>query len=760
MEQQEAALTRSYKASRSRTQGRPGWVVSFRHPLRTDAQGKPGLKMRRGLGTADEAEADRLVSEMNAILEDESWWNAARRIEAEQKFAAPVVAAFFDEIQAGRADPVAIRESIIPLPSRDDGYSRVLFVGTTGAGKTTLLRHLIGSDHEVERFPSTSTAKTTVSDMEIVLEEGTHKAVVTFSSEHLILSNIEECVADACVAAWDGKSNAEIAERLLNHRDQRFRLSYTLGTLAGRQVEVQEDEFSFEDEETTDGGVPDVDDTPENDRAKNSSAITAYIERIVALARQTAAAVSQELGEDISRLTGGDRDAAQEFLELRIGEAEEFFALCHDILDDVATRFDSLESSHLTRLRSGWPEFWLYESTDRLEFVRAVRWFTSNHARQFGRLLTPLVDGIRVSGPLYPSFTTQKPKLVLLDGQGLGHTPESSSSVTTHITSRFSEVDVILVVDNAQQPMQAAPLSVVRTVASSGHQEKLAIAFSHFDLVKGSNLPTFAAKKFHVMASVTNALTSLRTALPGSSVIRSMEQTIADRCFMLGGLNRNTDELPKGFQVELDRLVGFFEEAIKPPPPPVAWPDYNPDGLPLAIQAASQGFQRLWMARLGLSHHEAISKEHWTRIKALNKRIAGETDVEYDSLRPLADFVDFLTEEVGNYLANPSGWKPRVPSEEEGQAALNLIRQQVHKDLHKLGTQRIIEEQLEGWRRAFELKGKGSTIDRARELRDIYEEAAPVPSAIITEVSADFLAEVRRIVDAAVANQKAVMADG
>jgi hypothetical protein len=238
-----------------------------------------------------------------------------------------------------------------------------------------------------------------------------------------------------------------------------------------------------------------------------------------------------------------------------------------------------------------------------------------------------------------------------------------------------------------------------------------------------------------------------------------MEQTIANRCFMLGGLNRNTDELPKGFQVELDRLVSFFEEAITPPPPPVAWPDYNPDGLPLAIQAASQGFQRLWTARLGLSHHEAVSKEHWTRIKALNKRIAGETDVEYDSLRPLADFVDFLREEVGNYLASPTGWTPRVPSEEEGQAALNLIRQQVDKDLHKLAAERVIEEQLEGWRRAFELKGKGSTSDRARELRGIYEEAAPVPSAVITEVSADFLAEVRRIVDAAVTNQKAVMAD-
>jgi hypothetical protein len=40
----------------------------------------------------------------------------------------------------------------------------------------------------------------------------------------------------------------------------------------------------------------------------------------------------------------------------------------------------------------------------------------------------------------------------------------------------------------------------------------------------------------------------------------------------------------------------------------------------------------------------------------------------------------------------------------------------------------------------------------------MYEEAAPVPSAIITEVTSGFLAEVRRIVDAAVENQRLVMA--
>ncbi len=72
----------TYTASKSRS-NRPGWSISFRHPLRSDARGRPGLKMRRGLGTTDEAEADRLVEEMNILLAGHGWWNANRRADSE-----------------------------------------------------------------------------------------------------------------------------------------------------------------------------------------------------------------------------------------------------------------------------------------------------------------------------------------------------------------------------------------------------------------------------------------------------------------------------------------------------------------------------------------------------------------------------------------------------------------------------------------------------------------------------------------------------
>src|SRR5437868_5210700 len=80
----------AYVASKSRS-SRPGWSISFRHPLRNDSRGRPGLKMRRGLSTTDEIEAETMVGEMNTILSDQSWWNAAKRQEASLRFSKPVI---------------------------------------------------------------------------------------------------------------------------------------------------------------------------------------------------------------------------------------------------------------------------------------------------------------------------------------------------------------------------------------------------------------------------------------------------------------------------------------------------------------------------------------------------------------------------------------------------------------------------------------------------------------------------------------------
>src|SRR6202042_1501767 len=104
----------------------------------------------------------------------------------------------------------------------------------------------------------------------------------------------------------------------------------------------------------------------------------------------------------------------------------------------------------------------------------------------------------------------------------LGHPAESASSVSTKITKRFADMDLILLVDSAQQPMQAAPLALLRAAGSAGYADKLALAFSHFDQVKGDNLKSLGQKRAHVMASITNAVAGLRQLL-GAPVAAALE---------------------------------------------------------------------------------------------------------------------------------------------------------------------------------------------------------------------------------------------
>ncbi len=739
----------TYTASKSRSEGREAWALSFRHPLRKDAKGKQGLKIRKGLRTTDEAEADQFVQEMNELLSNPEWWSLSRRPEAEKKFRAPVVSAFYDSIEEGRIDSRAVRDEELPLPTPEEGYARVLFVGTTGAGKTTLLRHLIGSHPETDRFPSTSTAKTTISDIEIVVGGDSFQAVVTFFPENATRTAILECITDACAAVVTGANDDVIADRLLNHRDQRFRFSYVLGRWNSTEVPETDDDWDFGSND--EGELPNEarSEIDSNEKERLQADLRSYMDRVRSLSERALKSLNDGLGQDIRQSEGAERDAAFSMFEDELQTDPEFDDLQADMLDAVLSRFGQISTTgKLHERRSGWPEKWVYEIDDREAFISTIKFFSSNAASSFGRLLTPLVDGIRVRGPFYPTFTDKRPALVLIDGQGLGHTPDVSGAISTHITELFKQVDVILLVDSAQNPVQASPLAVLRFVATGGYENKLAIAFTHFDQVRGINIPKFSDKRNHVFASLQNGLGKLRTVV--GSAITSVESKIYDRCFLLGGIDQPSDELPKGPRQELDRLLDLFAASVEPKAPQRIAPEYDTAGLMFAVQSAADSFHRLWDARLGLTWVNGVDKEHWTRVKALSRRLALQMDIEYDTLRPVADLVLRLQEGVSRFLDSPTGWSSPPKNPEEAGEAISSIRQQVSESLHELVRSRLADEHVREWLAAFDESGRGSAGRRANKMKGIYEDAAPIPGIAITESASQFLDLVRQMVHTAI----------
>lgn len=97
-----------YRANKSRSQGREFYSIIFRHPVKKDSTGKSGLRVRRGLGTSDPKEADKLVGQMNELLRENLFWNIDTKHIAEKLYDPIVISAFYDVLEKHTAVPFII----------------------------------------------------------------------------------------------------------------------------------------------------------------------------------------------------------------------------------------------------------------------------------------------------------------------------------------------------------------------------------------------------------------------------------------------------------------------------------------------------------------------------------------------------------------------------------------------------------------------------------------------------------------------------
>lgn len=762
-------MSARYSASLSRTQGRSGFSVIFRHPARRDAaSGKPGVRVRRGLGTREEKEAERLRDELNLLLGDPEYHDPSARAEAERRFDPRVVDVFFDKIVPEETDFAALRESAIGLPeSRPDGYRRVLFLGTTGAGKTTLVRQLIGTDPVDERFPSTSTAKTTIHDTEILPTEGGWRAVVTFAPSDEVREHLNDCISAATLAAANGAETPDVLRRLLNHVNQRFRFNYVLGN--GPAVVPRGSDFD-DDEEESEGELDPLahEEHDAIDVANSAEMLARTLEELHELARRLGGKLRAELdgrGDDDERVAD---EIFEEALDNRLRDDEGFHQVADALMEEIEKRFDLLPSGEIQKTRQGWPLTWSGEwpVEKRDEFLRAISRFSSNYAPHFGRLLTPLVNGVRVAGPFTPVWNgIDVPKLVLVDGEGLGHTPKSSSAVSTAVSRQIEAADAVVLVDNATQPMQAAPLAAMREIVATGNARKLIIAFTHFDEVKGDNLPNASAKALHVLASAENVLAAFGEEL-GPFAERALRQRLEGARFFLADihetLNKTTTSGKRTIS-QLRKLLDSVDAAIERPALAEARPVYNRTSLVLAIRAAAVAFHEAWRPRLGLESRPGFAKEHWTRVKALCRRLAMGWADEYDTLRPIADLRKELVERTYVAVQNPLRWEGEgeepAPTDEQKQDRFDAFADNLGQRLLELCTRRVRGEHTAQWQDAYAQRGTGSTFVRAGIIADdIYRPAAPIPDVTASPDRNQFLNEIVSAVEQAADETGCVLA--
>lgn len=748
----------TYSASKTKTK-RAGWSVIFRHPVVVNPDtGKPGKRMRYGLATREDDVADEMVAALNELLADSRWWALSSRGEAADRFHERVVDIFYGPMAPEVANTSAVRETLLPLPGRDLGYRRVLLVGTTGAGKTTVLRQLIGTDPETERFPTTATGRTTIADTEVILTEGPFTAAVTFFSLDEITHHLQDCVLQAVLAAHHGEDRGEVRRALLRHRDERFRFNYVLGdgtnpageAAAAGSALLANTSFAATSTKLDHGmvelGELRLDDTNE--------VIDRLVDHIHDLASSAVAEIEADLGPATSDEDLRVRDElVEEGLDERLRDDDEVHELMDALIDEMRRRFDLIgDSGELTRNRQGWPCSWTWSTDDRGSFIRQLRRFTSNSKAGFGRLLTPLVDGVRVAGPFQPTWHDGIPKLVLLDTEGLGHTVESVASISTKFTRLITEVDAVALVDNAEQPIQAAPATMLRAMARTGHGAKLHICFTHFDAVSGDNLPSPADRALHVINACDGVLAKIGTDL-GVFAERPLRARVRDATFFLSDCQRRLDEDSDGLTVgEFRRLLAALEHSGERPTLADTRPIYDRTNLIVAVRDAVEGFHSHWDVILGRATSPDVEKAHWATVKAMSRRFAVMNKDGYGRLQPVANLQAWLQDQAWLMIQSPVAWTAGDPSVDEKQALYDELAARLSERMLNLAHDRLVSQRTSEWVDAYYRSGKGSTFERAGVIAEkIYAVAAPVPQATPAPHQNEFLHQVIELVRTTVA---------
>lgn len=736
-------MVQTYKATATQNPGRKSWLVEFRHPLRIDASNKPGKKTRRGLGTENPTEALRLVEQLNQLLADPSLWSVSSSNEAGKRYDDKIIEIFYGEIAPRVGMPLALRDKLLPLPSHLDGYARVALIGVPGAGKTTLLRQLIGTHPETERFPSTSVNRTTTFPTEIATNSGDHyEAVVTFMSEHEARFEIEESLSSAILEAINGGDSKKIARSLLEKSDMRFRLKYLLGDFTADDIS----EIDPYDDGVDEGNSPANEfGLDAEEIALNQKFLNDCISRIGVLAIRFKTEVESSQGQ-IEEMTSSDRNAALDLIEEQITASDEFLEFVSDILDELRSKFECVNSGRFEKTTTGWPNAWHYKSKsdERELFLTNIKLFTGIAHQTWGKLLTPLVNGLRVKGPFKPTWTDQAARLVLIDTEGLGHKADATADMPEQVLTLLHDADIALLVDSAKNGEKFTAGKALEAIVNTGNTRKLAVVFTHMDVVKGDNLKG-QAKFDHVFGGLRNSI--------DNQLAKNVSLEAAR--YLLDHLNKNTfyvgriDEVdPKPAIPELNKLLAHL--AFAPPKlfEPVAFPVYSYDHLVLAIQEAARDFRRMWQGYLNINAHPHFKPVSWQSQKALARRYAEGWNGGF-WLNPTSNLNASLASAISRFLETPIRWNGN-PTEEQKRDTIDQIKVTISQQLPKLSTHRLRELPQQGWLQAYSYRGLGSTFDRRMRIEKIYERWVPIPDGRGDPIAQEFLNELKTIVTSSI----------
>jgi hypothetical protein len=699
------------------------WNLSFHHPICRD--GSIGKKVHRSLKVTEEAEARRLQGQMDellAIADVPARVPGRSHAVAEQKYADVIINAFYDCMAPEPIDYLALRERVMRLPPREGNRSsapHILIVGPTAAGKSRLLQHFLQTTRE--NFPMRGAGRTTVADTEIIIDDVDFGAAVTFYAESEVREIIRENILEACAFAYKNKDRTKIASKLLVDSDKRFRLNFVLGNWSERQDSAEDDEIDSED------SVEEPDLADETDPSTRTwTKLEACIAQVTAMADRALETARREL-----KPQSDDDEAVVDEYWLQYVDRDHLDALTEEILEELERRLCVATGN------KSWPTVHrLQDTADKAEFFRQLRPFYQNNRKLFGSLVTPLVQGLRACGRFYaPSWMEPKlQSLVLIDGQGVGHEQGSATKinriVSPELTKKFSSADVICLVDRAVPAMTGDAPILLENLIVRGHQDRLAIVFTHFENVSGPDLD-MDGRKDKVMEGLSSAIQAIDSLPKAQRVL--LERTAMQKSYFLAKLDKNEIGL-KSTRTEMNRLFEQFKLSAAEQELPEFQPLYNEYAFADVLSREIQAYRRDWSAT-------ELARFQWKIMQALTNWIGNAHRDGYpkQNLYPGQDLSQRLVGAVSSELEAPTDWKPYKPDQEEESRILNAIRVALGDKIDIYCRDILIRDPRRAfWLPAYEdIYGAGTQVRRARAIARILEDRAQLPDEGLGQFTKD-----------------------
>ena len=709
------------------------WNISFHHPI--CREGSIGKKIYRSLKVTDEGRAHELRHQMDALMalaDTPSQLPTRSHAIAEQKYARVVIDAFFDCMTPEPIDYLALRERAMPLPAKigkKGPVPRILVAGPTAGGKSRFIQHLLQTTSE--NFPTRGAGRTTVADTETIVGDYDFAAVVTFYSENEIREIVKENILEACAFARRNRDDKfKVASKLLIDSDKRFRFNFILGDWKRNSEPEPDDEFEGEEQEFN---LDPVAGTPAASWTKLESCV-AWVISMADLALEKARRELQPASEQ-------DELVLEEYW-LQYIDRDQLDALTEEILEELEKRLCAATG------QASWPLLHRIPGTaDRAEFLARLLPFYQNNRKLFGGLVTPLVQGIRVQGRFAPPpwATAKLPNWVLIDGQGLGHEQTESTKISRavppELVQKFSDADIICLVDRAVPAMTGDALILLENLIIRGHQDRLALVFTHFEDVEAPDLD-FAGRKAKVLEGVSNAIQSIASLPKAQRVL--LESSAESKTYFLARLDLPAIKF-KSTQLEMKRICELFRRGGETTLPKYR-PLYNEYQIANVLRREIEAYRQDWSA-------SELATYHWKIMEALTNWIGHAYSDGYPkrNLYPGQDLSQRLVSAISNELESPTDWEPYKPESAEDQSRiLNAIRSKIGDKIDAYCRVALVRDPRTGfWLPAYEtISGPGTKIRRARTIARILEDQAQLPS----EGLGNFTKDIWQIVEETIAS--------